>query len=532
MINIKDKLRRSNVLFSRAKIENVNYADRGTLAEDESNLNAEINDINNIINNSVTNDAYNATISQLNRRINEVTEQVDNIGEIVKENSADISVGIILSGSTFTTIPKEFIFSNAENLNNVLEDCTNLTFADIDMSSAKSAKYMFDGCTSLEGVNLKSDKLIDGICMFNNCKSLSNLPNIDLSNLELGGAMFANTPITAIPNYNLKKCRDLSVMFQYCKNLVSPVDLELDSATNLYAMFDGCTSLTDVKLKNLSNVTNMQAVFNGCKNLEKVELIDTNKLKDADSLFLNCNNLTDVVFTDLENLEDGGRMFEGCTNLQTIELINTKNLIVGGQLFMDCNNLTDVIITDLENLADGKFMFDNCSKLKNLTFPSNTNNLLYMAYMFGGCYGLTEIPLITITQGSLNSFTYCYNIKTIPQFNLIKAYNVNGMFKNCYNLETIPLLDFSSVQYCNYTFYTCRSLKNLGGFKNLKVGFDLEDSPLLTYQSVLNVINNAYDFKANSSTTTKTIKLHSDVYALLSEDDFALANNKGWVISK
>jgi 5'-deoxynucleotidase YfbR-like HD superfamily hydrolase len=107
---------------------------------------------------------------------------------------------------------------------------------------------------------------------------------------------------------------------------------------------------------------------------------------------------------------------------------------------------------------------------------------------------------------------------------------------HCDKLESIPLLDFSSVissvADLSFTFDACKLLKNLGGFKNLKVGFSLADSPLLTYQSVLNVINNVYNFRANGSTTTRTLKLHSDVYALLSDDDFVLANNKGWVISK
>lgn len=341
MINIKDKLRRSNVLFSRQKIENVNYADRDILTEDENNLNAQINDINNTINNSVTNNEYNATISQLNDRINDVTEQVNNSSEIV-EPVADVSIGINLSGSTFKSIPQEFVFSNAENLDNMFDLCSELESAIIDMSSAKSAKYMFN----------------------------------------------------------------------------------------------------------------------------------------------------------------------------------------------DNNFLTDIIITNWDNLEYAEKMFHGLDRIENISLPMNTK-IIDATYMFAQSH-FREIPLFNTDNLKIakNMFSSCSYLQNIPHYNFSNCEDVSFMFYSCNVLKSVPLLNFSKVTTTYWTFNGCTSLTDLGGFKNLKVKLELHKSSKLTYQSIMNVINNLYDFRGNGNTsTTQTLKLHSNGYALLTEDDIKVANNKGWIIS-
>jgi hypothetical protein len=71
----------------------------------------------------------------------------------------------------------------------------------------------------------------------------------------------------------------------------------------------------------------------------------------------------------------------------------------------------------------------------------------------------------------------------------------------------------------------------LGGFKNLKINWNsyaLDYAPNLTYQSLLNVINNLYDFSANGESTTRNIKFSTNARNLLTADDIATATAKGW----
>ena len=129
-------------------------------------------------------------------------------------------------------------------------------------------------------------------------------------------------------------------------------------------------------------------------------------------------------------------------------------------------------------------------------------------------------------------------LTSIPEINTENVTKVNGMFEDCKLLQSIPLLDFGKVtdigRFLGWS--NIYSLTDLGGFAGLKIDWNdsngLAICPNLTYQSVMNVLNNLYDFKANGDdTTTKTLKLHSNSYNLLSADDIAMANNKGWNIT-
>lgn len=81
-------------------------------------------------------------------------------------------------------------------------------------------------------------------------------------------------------------------------------------------------------------------------------------------------------------------------------------------------------------------------------------------------------------------------------------------------------------------------LTHLGGFRNLgkassvsntNSNYFLNYAPNLTYESVINVLNGLYD-RASAGLSVLTLKLHANHLAMLSEDDIAIATNKGWTI--
>lgn len=90
------------------------------------------------------------------------------------------------------------------------------------------------------------------------------------------------------------------------------------------------------------------------------------------------------------------------------------------------------------------------------------------------------------------------------------------------------------------TFSNCSSLTTLGGFTNLGKAFtgtntnahtlNLSASTVLTYQSIMNVINNlAAPDDANCNDAT--LKLSAASYALLSAEDIAIATAKRWSVT-
>ena len=133
-------------------------------------------------------------------------------------------------------------------------------------------------------------------------------------------------------------------------------------------------------------------------------------------------------------------------------------------------------------------------------------------------------------------FQDCASLTTIPQFDSSKVSDMGFMFYGCDALRSIPLLDCSNVKSTGSMFNSDfmsdhEYLTDLGGFKNLKVGLRLNKSPNLTVQSLMNVINNLYDFVGNGETTTETLTLGTTNLNKLTDEQKAVATNKGWQLS-
>ena len=54
--------------------------------------------------------------------------------------------------------------------------------------------------------------------------------------------------------------------------------------------------------------------------------------------------------------------------------------------------------------------------------------------------------------------------------------------------------------------------------------------PKLTVQSLMNVINNLYDFRANGSTVTRNLTIGAYNLRKLTDEQKAVATNKGWTL--
>ena len=209
------------------------------------------------------------------------------------------------------------------------------------------------------------------------------------------------------------------------------------------------------------------------------------------------------------------------------------------QQFYFCNNLKTLSLFDTSKVTDMEYMFYNCYNLQTIPLL-NTSNVTTMRSMFASCRGLTTVPLLdTSNVTEMESmFDGCQNLTTIPQLNTSKVKRMSGMLANCYTLEYVPLLDASSLEYGSdiFGYSDLGNLTYLSGLKNLKIDWTGYGSPRmvsnLTYESVISILSNLYDFRGNGdSSTTRTIQLHSNHMAMLSDDDKAIATNKGWIIT-
>ena len=149
--------------------------------------------------------------------------------------------------------------------------------------------------------------------------------------------------------------------------------------------------------------------------------------------------------------------------------------------------------------------------------------------MFSGCREITTVPLFDTSNVTLMGYMFngCREITTVPLFDTSKVTDMRGMFSECSKLTTVPLFDTSKVTDMGYMFYSCGQLTTLGGFTELKVDFNLADSPNLTKESILNVINEAADVTASP----KTLTLGETNLAKLTDEEKSIATNKGWTLA-
>ena len=247
---------------------------------------------------------------------------------------------------------------------------------------------------------------------------------------------------------------------------------------------------------------------------------------------------------DTSNLRTASYMFSGFMNLQEVPLINTSKVTNMSYMFSNCSSLTEVPLLDTSLVKDMTSMFNNCSKLKTIPL-FNTSNLTNMYGMFSGCNVIDNLPLLDTSKVTRmnDTFKRCYDLKKIPEINTENVTSFNSTFYNCVTLYEIPALNASKVTDVNQTFLLCNKLKDFGGMLNLGEAYNtrqpanipnykltLDDSPELTHDSLMNIINNLYDIKTKGCNPQGLILGGTNLGKLTSEE-IAIATNKGWNVS-
>ena len=302
--------------------------------------------------------------------------------------------------------------------------------------------------------------------------------------------------------------------------------------------FKNDTKLVYCPKVDTSNVTDMTMMFDGCSNLQFVPQLNTSNVINMAYMFDDCSNLQFVPQLNTSNVINMFMLFNNCSSLKSIPLLNTSNVTTMTAMFGSCKLLTTIPQLDTSNVTNMDSMFSGCEKLTSIP-QLNTSNVTTMERMFNGCKVLTTLPLLNTSNVTtmLNMFFQCASLTSIPLLDTSNVSNMGNMFYGCTSLTSIPLLNCGKVtNISNFFGYSnITTLTELGGFKDLKLDWNdsycLKMCPNLTYQSVMNVLNNLYDFRTNGDdTTTRTIKLNSNSYNLLTADDIVKVN-MGWVIT-
>lgn len=247
---------------------------------------------------------------------------------------------------------------------------------------------------------------------------------------------------------------------------------------------------------DFSNVTEFESLFKKCKNLKRVNANLTGSMSKSHS-------------------KRG--MFEDCSALETGASFYAMRVTEMTQLYLYCSSMTSCPGYEIFECTSLAEMFNQCRNLQTvgnfIAVGGDAPYLITVAAMFANCSSLIKAPEIPTK-----------NVRTF-----------NNMFYYCRALTDVPEYDASNATDVGGIFYYCDNITNFGGLKNLKVSWDdyygLYQCPNLTYESIMNVINGLYDLRGNGDMTSRILKLHSKSLNKLSDEDKAIATNKGWILT-
>ena len=239
------------------------------------------------------------------------------------------------------------------------------------------------------------------------------------------------------------------------------------------------------------------------------------------------NILTKATDIDLGSIEwvqasinDISNLFYRMTDLKAIKWGNLSNLlsenIAASYMFANCESLEtiDLSVLNVRYISSADNMFYVCQKLKNIVW----NNIKIRS------------------TGLYNMFFSCSSLETLdasfldPEYD--KVNNIGYMFNQCYALKT---LDLSNLKTANITsassvFGACSKLTNVvfedGCFPNTSLrDLSFSSSPL-SHDCAVDIFN-----KLATRTNSPSLKLSATTKGYLTENEIAIATNKGWVVS-
>lgn len=203
-------------------------------------------------------------------------------------------------------------------------------------------------------------------------------------------------------------------------------------------------------------------------------------------------------------------MFYNCYGLKEISFIGNEKISGMREMFYNCKSLKNIINLDTSKSTTCYRAFGSCGNLEEITvdFSAITDSSSGLNYTFNGCSKLKKVNILSDSIGNAknlgNLFGFCTLLEEVPAWDIKNVTNLSDIVSSCWNLKRVHLKNIGA----NLTIPTSTQVDN----------FDRE--------AMIEVMNNL-----QTVTTTKKLTFGSARLAKLTDEDKAIATNKGWTLA-
>lgn len=193
-------------------------------------------------------------------------------------------------------------------------------------------------------------------------------------------------------------------------------------------------------------------------------------------------------------------------------IVKNMNLTTANQNHLQSMNLFDLI------MIGGKLQID----VLKLGYMKNIRKIV----------GLDISKVTSIDSFSASSF-YAYDFFKDygEQWNTTPITNFNNSFNDT-GLVYIPSLDFANVTAIGNMFNSTSRLMNIGEISNIKIsGININQAVNLNHDTLLRFLNALHDYASEGDTGTYTITFGNINLSKLTDEEKAIATNKGWTLA-
>ena len=276
------------------------------------------------------------------------------------------------------------------------------------------------------------------------------------------------------------------------------------NANYLFYEYQGTSVDSLIQYNDTEKVESISRTFYSAK-VVKVPDLNTGKVKDFSYAFAR-SSISEFPNWNFSNAENISNLLNQCKSLKTDIVINNLSKLTGDYCLNGAFQQSAVTSITLNDL--------------NPNIAYSINNTFFDSW-------LQSISLNTTTgvpmkvKSMSEAFNYCSQLKTLPLMDLTQCtrFSVIG----CSALESIPAYDLSNITSINIS-----NLYNLKEFHatGMKVSFNISSSTKFTREALVEILNNLA-----TVTTTQTLTMGATNLAKLTDEDKAIATNKGWTLA-